>query len=183
MSYVWQAIYAGGLVSTLVYLIFKKALAAWVFIVVELVFSAVFVGFKIYLEKFARRGKIVSFALGYSCFGGVTFTTGPTEAVTGLLDEVKQELALMSFQHTHQFVKALGEQEDEPAGLRGTVHGFVYTNNFAIEVRYSAAAEQLMVQICSHWEMPKIYELSERLDARFASHIPGSFLLVHGHSS
>lgn len=62
MSYIWQAIYSGGLTLTLVYLIMKKALAAWVFVVAEHFFSFVFIGMKVYFEQFARRGKHTSFA-------------------------------------------------------------------------------------------------------------------------
>lgn len=181
VSYLWQVIYATGLAFTLTYLIIKKALAAWVFIVVEITFCFVFVGMKAYFEQFARRGKNVAFSLTYTCFGGVKFDRPAREAVSELIDVIKEVLGEMSFQPTHHTVKVAGEQEEEePVSLRGIVQAYVYMNDFIVEARYSESAEQLLVQITAHKDMPNMFDLSDSLDLRLSRKLPGAFLLNHG---
>lgn len=182
MSYIWQAIYSGGLTLTLVYLIMKKALAAWVIVVAELFFSFVFIGMKVYFEQFARRGKHTSFALIYSCFGGVKFERSARDALGELVDATKVVLTDMSFQPTHQVIKTMGDTEDEPASLRGVVQACIYMNDFMIELRYTESAEQLLVQITSHREMHNIFDVSDRVDRRLSSKLSGAFLLNHGYA-
>lgn len=178
-SYVWQTIYCLGLACTLIYLIFKKALAAWVFIVVELALGVIFICVKIYFEQVAPKGKNTSFALVSSCFGGVSFEQ-PRKSIVELLSTVKEVLHSMSFMETHQSIEVVGDTENEPASLRCIVHAYIYMNEFMVELRYSKETAQLLIQVTAHRHLENLSELANRIDQQITLSLPGSSMLHHG---